>query len=467
MRPTARYRQDLCALLSVAVLALVLGFAGAVSGQRAFAAPTSTIPIGAAPAGIVVSPDGKTLYVAVPSTNAVKVFDTASQNLVSTISVAGTVGGTKVCNFVTKQCGIAGGIDLGSDPRALYLNPSGTRLYVANFTNTPAGVGKLVVIDTSSRKVIDAFTFAATLSGFAISPDGKLGYGMYGKCEMAIADLSAGSSKASYIQAFGCSTSTSKFYDVAASADGKLIYLLDAGNGSVSAFNATTAPPSLVASFATDPHPFVLKIGADGGTLFVELSGGGLDIVGLNAGSGSISAEINGDPSAISTQDVVVGSSGKLAYRAGTFNQIDVINLATKKVSGELAAGKGITSLALDHQEATLYASNQVDKTVSVISLKAAGSGGASSPAPPSSAPSSSAGGASSGGGGASSSAPDSTGQTALPTATDTPVPLAASSTTAGIDPLIIAVIAILVVLFLAALVLVIFVLRRPKAHSE
>src|ERR1700712_605150 len=69
----------------------------------------ATVPVGAFPAGVVVSPDGRHAYIAQGGDNAVAVFDTSTNTIAKNVSLAP-----------------------GSRPRGVVLTPSGRFLYVAD-----------------------------------------------------------------------------------------------------------------------------------------------------------------------------------------------------------------------------------------------------------------------------------------------------------------------------------------------
>src|SRR5437588_6434191 len=68
----------------------------------------ATVPVGAFPAGVVVSPDGRHAYIAQGGDNAVAVFDTSTNTIAKNVSLAP-----------------------GSRPRGVALTPAGQFLYVA------------------------------------------------------------------------------------------------------------------------------------------------------------------------------------------------------------------------------------------------------------------------------------------------------------------------------------------------
>jgi len=103
----------------------------------------ATIPVGANPAGVAITPDGTRAYVA-NSSGTVSVIDTSTNTVVATIPV--TVGAQLVA-----------------------ITPDGTRAYVANN-------GTVSVIDTSTNTVVATIPVGAAPIGVAITPDGTRAY---------------------------------------------------------------------------------------------------------------------------------------------------------------------------------------------------------------------------------------------------------------------------------------------------
>ena len=79
---------------------------------------SATIPVGSDPSGVVVSPDGRYVYV----TNFGSPFDQTATDTVSVIDTA--------TNTVTAT------IPVGSDPDGVAVSPDGTHVYVTNYGTT-------------------------------------------------------------------------------------------------------------------------------------------------------------------------------------------------------------------------------------------------------------------------------------------------------------------------------------------
>ncbi|MBI3961116.1 MAG: YncE family protein [Deinococcus sp.] len=123
----------------VARVLVILGvtLAGTTTAQSAMVA---TVPVGASPSGVAVSPDGTRVYVTNFFSDTVSVIDTSTNRVTSTVRV-------------------------GPGPTGIAVHPDGTRLYVANL------VGETIsVIDTATYRVIT--TLNAPAAAIAVHPDG-------------------------------------------------------------------------------------------------------------------------------------------------------------------------------------------------------------------------------------------------------------------------------------------------------
>jgi DNA-binding beta-propeller fold protein YncE len=147
------------------------------------------------PAGIALSPDGRTLYAAENLGDSLAVVDLAQGRVVERLGMErypygvvvapdGTVyasawGGWTVSVFSPNANGTLGEgfrIRVGRHPSALALNTSGSRLFVIS-----GSTDKIIVLDTKSRSVATTLNDASpagtgegsTPNALALSPDGK------------------------------------------------------------------------------------------------------------------------------------------------------------------------------------------------------------------------------------------------------------------------------------------------------
>jgi DNA-binding beta-propeller fold protein YncE len=150
---------------------------GVVSRKLALLKPTSAIAPGTHPCALEISPDGKTLYVALANRDAVAAVNIASGQF----SVRGY--------FDTR---LPGQSYFGAEPEALALNQDGTRLYVANAISDA-----IAVLDTTkltpkaaARGMVEPIGFVPTEwmpMAMAFLPDSAAGKKSGGKLYVATA----------------------------------------------------------------------------------------------------------------------------------------------------------------------------------------------------------------------------------------------------------------------------------------
>jgi YVTN family beta-propeller protein len=175
-RPGAPKRQPPTARSSAAVVGLGLLVTGLLGSASACGAPTTspdhliyvtnqldntlsvidgstyhvvaTVPVGAFPAGVVVSSDRRHAYIAQGGDNTVAVFDTSTNTITKTVSVAP-----------------------GNHLRGVALTPNGQLLYVAN-----GGSNSVSVLDTRTDQIVASLPVGSQPVSVAVTPDGASAY---------------------------------------------------------------------------------------------------------------------------------------------------------------------------------------------------------------------------------------------------------------------------------------------------
>ena len=103
-----------------------------------------TIQVGQRPRGIVISPDGKFLYICAGDDDIVQIIDTKTQEVV-------------------------GDLPSGPDPELLALNKTGDLLYLSNENDA-----LVTIIDVKERKALAQIPVGVEPEGMGVSPDGKI-----------------------------------------------------------------------------------------------------------------------------------------------------------------------------------------------------------------------------------------------------------------------------------------------------
>ena len=125
----------------------------------------ATIPVGEQPKGIQVSPDGKTVYVALSGSS----FSPASEKKGNLPPEGKKAGGIGLIDTLRNE--LIGVIPGGSNPEQFVVSRDGTQLYVANEDASLASV-----VDAASGEMVQAIPVGEEPGGVALSPDGKIVY---------------------------------------------------------------------------------------------------------------------------------------------------------------------------------------------------------------------------------------------------------------------------------------------------
>jgi YVTN family beta-propeller protein len=147
--------------LAVALVGLAVSAAAAAAAPKAYVgnfkddnvsvvdtaagSVLATVPVAAGPDGIVITRDGKSVYVSGSSASGVSVIDTAGDRVVQTI-------------------------ETGKGPQGLALTPDGRSLLIA-----VNGEDRVAVVDLATRAIVATIPVAKPHT-IAVSPDGKFAY---------------------------------------------------------------------------------------------------------------------------------------------------------------------------------------------------------------------------------------------------------------------------------------------------
>jgi YVTN family beta-propeller protein len=147
---------------------------------------TKTIPVPAGPHGLVITPDGRSVYVSSDGASTVSVIDTATDAVTkridvgkaphglaltpdaTTVLVAGF--GTDQVSFVDVATNAVSGGEPVPSPHNIAITPDGRRAYVASQVQ---GSAALVIVDLSTRSVVGRVVLDKLPRALDFSPDGK------------------------------------------------------------------------------------------------------------------------------------------------------------------------------------------------------------------------------------------------------------------------------------------------------
>jgi hypothetical protein len=250
-----------------------------------------TIPVGANPSGIAISPDGSFAYVVSAGARAIYRIDTASGAVTATIPLDQAANVSRVAfspdgsfAYVTAArsgaavvrvdtaTGTVTPVSSPTNTRDVVISPDGTRAYVT-FTSTTRNVA---VIDTATGATISQIGPGSGLtSKLALSPDGTRLYLAYNRGDGA-ATYSLYRYDTGTLAAVNSYSLTSVSYAVAVGPDGSA-YVVQ--NGIMRRFsptggqNGTVSNSAISGALAVSPDGTVAFVGAGGTLSKIDLTG--------------------------------------------------------------------------------------------------------------------------------------------------------------------------------------------------
>jgi YVTN family beta-propeller protein len=206
-----------------------------------------TIPVGAGPARVAISPDGTRAYVSNRDSDSVSAIDTATDTVVATISV-------------------------GDAPGALAVTPDGQHVYVV------LAAGVVQAIDTAANSIVATITVAGSGGGVAITPDGRRAYVASG--QVSVLDTATNTVLISFTAGTGSVTG------VAISPDGSRAYFTTNGSdlfgGDAGVVVLDTSTNTVVRTVVLGALPGQIALAPDGSCAYV-----GIASVWVNTGYGA------------------------------------------------------------------------------------------------------------------------------------------------------------------------------------
>jgi YVTN family beta-propeller protein len=336
----------------------------------------ATINVGVTPAGLAITPDGRTAYVANNNN-----YGIAGQDSVSVLNLKHNLPET-VINDVSFN-----------EPYTITINPAGTRAYVTNSNSTT-----ITIIDININTVIGVIGGFDGPSGMAITPDGAYAYvNNYGGPEglgsgngrtVNVVDLNINAIIGDPIEV-GIAPAA-----VAITPNGHYIYVANYvdGNpetGTVSIIDTNTN--TVVATIPNFSGPFAIAITPNGKYAYITNFGSnnfapfGTTVSVLKLSTNTIKATIdvgiqpagiaispNGDYAYVTNYNTLyaVGAPqfADLTAGQGTINIIETKH--HKVIAPTIAVGQSPANIAIAPNGKHAYVSNYTSNTVNVIKLK-------------------------------------------------------------------------------------------------
>ncbi|MGV0795171.1 beta-propeller fold lactonase family protein [Mycolicibacterium sp. XJ1819] len=238
----------------------------------------ATVPVGARPSALAVSPDGNTLYVANSGSHSVAALNTTTGAVTANIPVAApqslalSPDGSRlyVTSVLTNRVSVlntatgatVAAIPVGITPVGVAVNGDGTRVYVAN-----RGSGTVSAIDATTNRVIGTATVGSTPQQVALSDDGtRLYVANTGSDDVSVVDTETLTSIATV--PVGISPN-----GITLSRDGSLAYVANSDN-TVSVIDTATNT-KVTGTLRAETGPLgEIEVSADGNELYVSNSAG-------------------------------------------------------------------------------------------------------------------------------------------------------------------------------------------------
>ena len=290
----------------------------------------ATIPVGSAPWGVAITPDGQRAFVGNSggtTTNNISVIDIASQSVIRQID--------------TGRNGAAG----------VAITPDGSSAFVANY-----GAGSISIIDTSSYSDLVAVAGCVNPLSAASDPAGSF---IYIACEsgrvMQVANA-AGFASTTVSNVAGGS------FDIAVSATQQVYakqYGSTAGAANIVGESTWTPLTAIATAVALSPDGSIAYFGDVSGNFYV------MELANWNAirTTYALGGDIRG---------IAITPDGTQAYVVDrTGNQVKVIDLSDGSVLHTIAVGSQPQRVAISPDGRTALVTNNGSNTVSVISIPA------------------------------------------------------------------------------------------------
>ncbi len=267
----------------------------------------SKIPVPVGPHGLVITPDGRWVYVSSDGDSKVSVIDTLTDKVVDTIEV-------------------------GKMPHGLAITPAGDLILAAVF-----GTNQVVIIDTHTHAVIGEVSVPSP-HNIAISPDGETAY---------VASQKPGDASLA-ILAINKQTQTGKVpltkipRALNFSPDGKLLYFTQAGVDAVQVLDPKTNQITAQIPVGASPHHPLFT--PDGKTALVVVQGPGqLSIIDPQASKVRKVVTVGKMPHWIALNPQ--GTTAWVTNEAS--NDVSVVDLSSGSVTATIAVGNAPRKLVV------------------------------------------------------------------------------------------------------------------------
>jgi YVTN family beta-propeller protein len=289
---------------------------------------TGIVRVGNEPEGIVVSPDGRTIYVANQSSHVLSIVDAGSHKVTS--------------------------VTLRNTPRFVTTSRDGRLVFVSMYENNLSGSG-VAVIDAASHKVLRNLATGPQPYALSIGPDGKLWVPIHSAGRVEIYDPGT-------MKADGRIKTPANPHAVGFSSDLMRAFTPDHESNKVSAIDIGT--DKLIKSIPVSEAPHSLAVSPDGRRVLVAAFGA--DAANLiDAATLKTTGPFKVGKQPQSAAFAADGDHGYIVNEGD--NTISVLDGHTGKVTATVKVGHSPRYIAVSPDGRSAYVSNGEDDTISVL----------------------------------------------------------------------------------------------------
>jgi YVTN family beta-propeller protein len=291
----------------------------------------ATIPLGKRPRGVVGSPDGTLLYVALSGSPAAPP-GVDEKTLPPPDRKADGIGVVDI-----RQRKLVRVLMSGPDPEQVAISRDGTRVFVAN-----EDAAQLSVIDTADGRVVDTFKVGAEPEGVSLHPGGSLVYvTSEGEGAVFVVDVARKVVKSVKVGP--------RPRSIAFLPDGSRAYVPSENGGTLSMIDTKRLATVKTINLGEGIRPMGTVMARDGKHLYVSTGRSKMVFIvdtATNQVVGSVEAGQR-------PWGIVLSPDGKTIYTAnGPSNDVSIIDIATKQVTKKIPVGRGPWGIALVEQTA-------------------------------------------------------------------------------------------------------------------
>jgi YVTN family beta-propeller protein len=301
----------------------------------------ATIPVGKRPRGIHLSPDGKTVYVAVSGTppepppkldaNGNPIFQKGHDDDDDNKEADKSADGIAVIDVAQRK--VVGKLPGGSDPEQFAVSPDGTRLFISN-----EDVATASVLNIATGKVEKIIPVHKEPEGVGIRPDAKV---FFVTCETdgEIFAIDAQTFKVLNHFNVGGRPRSVDFLP-----DGTRAFIPSESAGQIHVLDTENYQQLETVALAKGSRPMCVKVSPDGKKVYAGTGRGGTILV-MDAQTHKV---VNYIKAGKRPWGIIISPDGKFLYSAnGPSNDISVIDLASEQEVQRIPAGSSPWGIVL------------------------------------------------------------------------------------------------------------------------